>query len=106
MDPDEPSTSPTLTARGGVSGTQAVGTVPGTPTTLRRRRRVVGGLHRWLLAPSVLVLGAVVLFPLIYSVNLSLRHYNPTLPDATGGWAGLSNYARCCTTVSFTTPSW
>ena len=28
MDPDEPSTSPTLTARGGVSGTQAVGTVP------------------------------------------------------------------------------
>ena len=43
---------------------------------------------------SVLVLGAVVLFPLIYSVNLSLRHYNPTLPDATGGWAGLSNYAR------------
>lgn len=94
MDPDEPSTSPTLTARGGVSGTQAVGTVPGTPTTLRRRRRVVGGLHRWLLAPSVLVLGAVVLFPLIYSVNLSLRHYNPTLPDATGGWAGLSNYAR------------
>ena len=51
-------------------------------------------LHRWLLAPSVLVLGAVVLFPLIYSVNLSLRHYNPTLPDATGGWAGLSNYAR------------
>ena len=51
-------------------------------------------LHRWLLAPSVLVLGAVVLFPLIYSVNLSLRHYNPMLPDATGGWAGLSNYAR------------
>jgi multiple sugar transport system permease protein len=55
---------------------------------------MAGRQHWWLQTPSVLVLGAVVLFPLIYSANLSLRHYNPTLPDATGGWVGLANYAR------------
>jgi len=32
--------------------------------------------------------------PLVYSVNLSLRRYNPTLPDATGKWVGLANFAR------------
>lgn len=62
-----------------------------------RRKTLLGsriGLHWRLQSPSVLVLGAVVIFPLVYSVNLSLRQYNPTLPDATGKWVGLANFTR------------
>jgi len=70
------------------------------PPAPRRKARITSriGLHWWLQAPSVLVLGAVVIFPLVYSVNLSLRRYNPTLPDATGKWSGWPTSRGCCTT--------
>lgn len=44
--------------------------------------------------PSILVLGLVVVFPLIYSINLSFRSYSLVIPDRTGQWIGLQNYSR------------
>src|SRR5690625_4950100 len=56
---------------------------------VRRGRR-----NRLLQAPSLIVLGLVVIFPLLYSVNLSVRRYSPILPEGDGSWAGLSNFSR------------
>ena len=44
--------------------------------------------------PSLLVLGLVVLFPLVYSVNMSFRSYSLLIPGHTGQWVGLQNYQR------------
>ena len=52
-------------------------------------------------APSVIVLAAVVLFPLAYSVNLSLRAYSLVIPGRTGQFVGAENYRRMLTDVNF-----
>jgi multiple sugar transport system permease protein len=44
--------------------------------------------------PSLLVLGLVVLFPLAYSIKLSLESYSPVIPGHTGQFVGLDNYRR------------
>jgi multiple sugar transport system permease protein len=45
-------------------------------------------------APSLLVLLAVVVAPLFYSVQLSFRSYSLVIPGRTGQWVGLANYQR------------
>lgn len=57
----------------------------------RRRRRWGPTVSR---LPSLLILGLVVLFPLVYSINLSFRSYSLLIPDHTGQWVGLDNYQR------------
>jgi multiple sugar transport system permease protein len=44
--------------------------------------------------PGFVVLGLIVVFPLIYSINLSLRKYSLVIPGRTGQWAGLENYRK------------
>lgn len=51
--------------------------------------------------PSLLVLGLVVLFPLVYSINLSFRSYSLLIPGRTGQWVGLENYRRMLTDGEF-----
>ena len=65
-----------------------------TPDSPPRPRGRHGRRHRLLQAPSLIVLGLVAVFPLLYSVNLSVRRYSPILPDGDGRWAGLSNFSR------------
>src|SRR5438128_1855416 len=45
-------------------------------------------------APSVVLLAAITLFPILYSLNLSFRAFSLILPDMTGQWVGADNYAR------------
>jgi multiple sugar transport system permease protein len=45
-------------------------------------------------APGLLVLLAVVVAPLLYSVQLSFRSHSLVIPDRTGQWVGLGNYQR------------
>ena len=45
-------------------------------------------------APSIVVLVAVVAFPLAYCVNLSLRAYSLVIPGRTGQFVGMDNYSR------------
>jgi multiple sugar transport system permease protein len=45
-------------------------------------------------APSLLVLSLVVVFPLLYSINLSFRSYSLVTPGHTGQWVGIDNYVR------------
>jgi multiple sugar transport system permease protein len=74
-----------------------------TPTQLLGRRRRHRG--RWLSAalqaPSLLILLLVVLFPLLYSINLSFRSYSLVIPNRTGQWIGLGNYRRIAHDAEF-----
>ena len=45
-------------------------------------------------APSVVLLVAITLFPVLYSLNLSFRSFSLILPNMTGQWVGTDNYAR------------
>jgi len=62
-----------------------------TSAGLRRHRRRSSVLAQ---APSLLVLAVVVVFPLLYSINLSFRSYSLVTPNHTGQWIGLDNYTR------------
>ena len=44
--------------------------------------------------PSLLILILIIVFPLIYSVTLSLQSYSLVLPGRTGQWVGLENFTR------------
>lgn len=46
----------------------------------------------WFLAPTVIVLLAVGIFPLAYLVDVSLRTYNLAVPNLGFGYVGLENY--------------
>lgn len=52
-------------------------------------------------APGLIVLAAVAVFPVIYSLNLSFRAFSLILPNMTGQWVGLDNYARILTDSDF-----
>lgn len=60
--------------------------------TGRRRRFDWTGLVYQ--APSLVVLGCVVLFPIAYSVNLSLRAFSLVIPGRDGQFVGAENYRR------------
>lgn len=52
-----------------------------------------------LIAPTVLILGAVIVYPLLYAIYLSLFSiYTPTLK---GNWVGLANYTTLIGSRSF-----
>jgi multiple sugar transport system permease protein len=67
----------------------------------RRRRGIHVGVPQSrgataavLQAPSILLLAAVAVFPVLYSINLSFRAFSLILPGMTGQWVGTDNYAR------------
>ncbi|HEX9043908.1 MAG TPA: sugar ABC transporter permease [Candidatus Limnocylindrales bacterium] len=45
-------------------------------------------------APSILLLVAITLFPILYSLDLSFRSFSLILPGMTGQWVGTDNYAQ------------
>lgn len=49
-------------------------------------------LHVWLLAPALLFVAAMALFPLGYSLLLSFRSWKLAQRDTPGDWLGLDNY--------------
>jgi multiple sugar transport system permease protein len=61
---------------------------------VRRPRRKFDWVALVYQAPSMAVLVAVVLFPLAYSINLSLRAYSLVIPGRTGQFVGTENYQR------------
>lgn len=65
------------------------------------RRRRIGWFGVFMQAPSLIVLALVIAIPLGYSLVLSFQSYSPVLPNATGQWIGLANYARMFTDVQF-----
>lgn len=69
----------------------AVGGPHGPPAAPRRRRSWTTLAYQ---APSIVVLLAVVAFPLAYSVDLSLRAYSLVVPGRTGQFVGVDNYSR------------
>ncbi len=84
-----------------MAGTDVAERGDASPAPVQRERPVSTGprrRRRWgpVLAqgPSLLVLGAVVIFPLLYSINMSFRSYSLVIPDHTGQFVGLENYGR------------
>ena len=51
-------------------------------------------IHAWLLAPALLFVAAMALFPLGYSLLLSLREWKLSAASSPGRWVGLDNYAQ------------
>lgn len=68
------------------------------PATARRQRSWATLVYQ---APSVVILLAVVAFPLAYSVNLSLRAYSLVIPGRTGQFVGAENYERMFQDAAF-----
>jgi multiple sugar transport system permease protein len=64
---------------------------PSKPTQ-KRNRRSQGGLAVLMIAPAVIVLMIMGLYPLLFAVNVSLRNYMLTRPNELGQWAGLANF--------------
>jgi multiple sugar transport system permease protein len=53
-----------------------------------------GATAALLQGPSVVLLIAVTVFPVLYSLNLSFRSFSLILPNMTGQWIGVDNYSR------------
>ena len=71
---------------------------PISPTRIRPTRRWTPLVMK---APSVVVLGLVVLVPVAYSLQLSLTSYSPVIAGRTGQWVGLENYQRIIQDTQF-----
>ncbi len=67
--------------------------------TGRRRLRVDRALPLFMLAPAVLVLAALTLFPIGYVIYLSLTDYSANTPD--GAYVGLDNYRTLASDPTF-----
>ena len=66
-----------------------------------RRRHGTSGSWAPFLAPSVVVLAVIGLIPLAYAIQLSLTSFSFILPDRTGQWVGLENYASLASNGAF-----
>ena len=65
------------------------------PVTKTRSQRSTGRWERvGMQGPSLLILILIVVFPLLYSVSLSLQSYSPVLPGHPGQWVGLENFQK------------
>ncbi|MCA0293868.1 MAG: sugar ABC transporter permease [Actinobacteria bacterium] len=73
------------------SATAAQPRTPGRRPSHRKRRDWAGLVFQ---APSLIVLAAVVLFPLAYSIDLSFRSFSLVVPGRTGQYIGLGNYQK------------
>lgn len=65
-----------------------------------RRRRTIGTWAPFL-TPAMLVVIAIGIVPVIYSIQLSLTSYSFVLPGRTGQWVGLDNYASLASNAGF-----
>ncbi|MHC8493593.1 carbohydrate ABC transporter permease [Thalassospira sp. SM2505] len=54
-----------------------------------------------LLLPAIIILSAVVLFPLVLSLYSSFTSYRLTRPDSIFNWVGFFNYEKALTDVKF-----
>ena len=79
--------------------------VGGVETAVAERRRRVGARRRWtpfwFLAPAVLALLAVGIFPLLFALVNSFREYNLTRTRGGHPFVGFENYVNILTDVSF-----
>ncbi|HEV8698231.1 MAG TPA: sugar ABC transporter permease [Candidatus Limnocylindrales bacterium] len=66
-----------------------------------RQRRLSSGSWVPFLAPAVGVLALIGFVPLLYAIQLSLTSFSFILPDRTGQWVGLDNYASLATNAGF-----
>jgi ABC-type sugar transport system permease subunit len=64
-----------------------------------------GRLALLLMAPSVVVLAALLVYPLVYSFSLSLQSYNPQFPQY-NAFVGLSNYLTALADPDFQATLW
>ena len=67
---------------------------PGWPQSKRSTSLLLQG-------PSVLLLLAITIFPVCYSLALSFQSYSLILPRHTGQWVGTDNYARILSDADF-----
>jgi multiple sugar transport system permease protein len=56
--------------------------------------------------PAVIVLVALTLFPIVYSLNLSFRNFSYVLPGYNGQWVGADNYTRLVSDAAFWHSVW
>jgi multiple sugar transport system permease protein len=56
--------------------------------------------------PAILVLVALTLFPVVYSLNLSFTKFSYVLPGYTGQWVGVENYVRLVGDAGFWHSAW
>jgi len=70
-----------------------------TPTSLTRRVRGLSDRAiAWaFVAPTILLLLAINIFPLIWTIRLSFTNYSANKPNAEVKWVGLRNYQRILT---------
>ncbi len=54
-------------------------------------------IHVWLLAPALLFVAGMALFPLVYSLLLSLREWKLAQSAVPGPWIGFDNYVNLLT---------
>ena len=68
------------------------------PATARRIRGLSDRAIAWLfVAPTILILLAVNIFPLIWTIRLSFTNFRANRPNAEVEWVGLRNYERILT---------
>ena len=65
------------------------------PTLARRARGLSDGVLAWLfIAPTIVLLLAINIFPLLWTVYLSFTNYRANRPNAPIRWIGTRNYER------------
>jgi len=67
----------------------------------RAKRAGEGRIGIMMLAPTMIIMTVVGIFPLIHSLYISLTGYRPTDPDKYQGYVGLANYATALTDPQF-----
>jgi multiple sugar transport system permease protein len=70
-----------------------------TPSTLAYRLRGLSdrAIAWWFITPTILLLLAINIFPLIWTIYLSFTNYRANRPNEELQWVGLRNYARVLT---------
>ena len=71
------------------------------PATDRAQRAGEGRIGLLLLAPTMVIMTVVGIFPLIHSLYISLTGYRPTNPDKFQGFVGLENYTTALSDPQF-----
>ncbi len=83
------------------STTTVVGDTPAPAFIGERLERWVETHLRYImLAPAVLILAGLTLFPTFYMFTLSFQKFNPSV-DVPNAWIGLGNFARLLTDEKF-----
>jgi multiple sugar transport system permease protein len=75
--------------------------VPKNSVSDRAKRAGEGRIGMIMLAPTMIIMTVVGIFPLIHSLYISLTGYRPTDPDKFQGFVGLGNYVTALTDLQF-----